>query len=80
MQKLIDKFIAKGNDGKDYIINIYVNLIDVGTHDDDPNAKIEGKIKSLRTEDGLHVTRVDKGVYWIEKTGLRLHSDSPDAP
>lgn len=79
MQKLKGTFIAKDDDGQEYVVEIYVNLIDVGTHDDDPNATIEG-MKSLLTEDGLHVNRIDKGEYLVVQTGLRLHSDSPHAP
>ncbi len=78
MQKLKGNFVAKGDDGQDYIVEIYVNLIDAGTHDD-PSATLEG-IKTLLTEDGLHVNRIGKGEYMLVQTGLRLHSDSPDAP
>ena len=78
MQKLKGKFVAKGDDGQDYVIEIYVNLIDAGTYDD-PNATIEG-VKSLLTEGGLLVNRIGKGEYLIVQTDLRLHSDSSDAP
>jgi hypothetical protein len=78
MQKLKGSFVAKGDDGKDYIIEIYVDLVDVGTHDD-PNATIEG-LKTLQTEDGLKINRIGKGEYKLIQTGLRLHSISPDAP
>ena len=78
MKKLKGNFIAKGDDGQDYVIEIYVDLINVGTLDD-PNATIEG-LMSLETEDGLLVKRNGKGEYLIVQTDLRLHSDSPDAP
>ena len=78
MQKLKGNFIAKGDDGQDYVIEIYVNLINV-VKLDDPNATIEGE-KYLLTENGLDVNRIGKGEYLIVQTDLRLHSDSPDAP
>lgn len=78
MKKPKGNFIAKGDDGHDYVIEIYVNLINVGKLDD-PNATIDG-LKSLQTEDGLLVNRIGKGEYLIVQTDLRLYSDSPDAP
>lgn len=78
MQKLKGSFVAKGDDGKDYIIEIYVDLVDVGTHDD-PSSIIEG-LKTLQTEDGLKINRIGKGEYELVQTGLRLYSVSSDAP
>ena len=78
MKKLKENFIAKDDDGQDHVIEIYVNLINVGKLDD-PNASIDG-LKTLQTKDGLLVNRIGKGEYLIVQTDLRLHSDSPDAP
>ncbi|MEW6651025.1 MAG: hypothetical protein AB1453_12665 [Chloroflexota bacterium] len=78
MKKLKGRFVATDDKGQDYAIEIYVDIIDASTHDD-PNSTVEG-LKSLQTDDGLHVNRISKGEYLIVQTGLRLHSDSPDAP
>jgi hypothetical protein len=79
MKKLKGSFVATGDNGQDYDIEIYVDVIDVKSHNN-PNATIEGGVKSLQTVDGLSVNRTAKGEYVIVQSGLRLHSDSPDAP
>ena len=78
MKRLKGRFVAIDDNGQDYVIEIYVDMIDVSTLDD-ANASIEG-LKSLQTDNGLHVHRIDKGQYMLVQNGLRLHSDSPDAP
>ena len=78
MKKLKGKFVAAGDDGKNYVINMYVDVIKAGTHDD-LNGEIEG-LKSLLTSDGLQVNYISKGEYKIAVTGIHLHSQSPDAP
>jgi hypothetical protein len=78
MKEFKGRFVATDEHGQDYVIEIYVDMINVITHDG-PSAPIEG-LKSLQTNDGLHVNRVGKGQYVIVQNGLRLHSDSPDAP
>lgn len=70
--------MANDEDGKKYPIGIYAEKINVGTHDD-PNATLEGR-KSLYTENGLRVNRISKGEYLIVQTGVKLYSESPDAP
>ena len=78
MEKLKGQFIAKDNDGKEYTIYIYAQIIDVSSHDNQ-NARIEGK-KSLVTDDGLTVNRIRKGEYLVVATDLLLWSDALDAP
>jgi hypothetical protein len=78
MQKQIGQFVARGHDGQDYVIEIYVDQMDTETRDDLISQK-DG-FRSLQTEGGLSVRRLSKGEYLIVRTGLRLHSESPDAP
>ena len=37
-------------------------------------------IPEIRTKDGLDVNALGGGDYEVVKTGLKLHSDDPDAP
>jgi len=72
------KFSAVGDDGHEYIVLIYTDIIDVG-HLVDPTATIKG-LKSLQTVDGMAVNRREKGEYEIVETGVILRSSAADAP
>jgi hypothetical protein len=77
MEKLTGKFEALGSDGETYAIMVFSEQIPGGTMQD-PQAVVEG-MKSLRTSDGLHVNRLEKGKYKVVQTGILLHSESPNA-
>ncbi len=78
MWKSTGSFIAEGDDGLRHTIHVYTKAADAGTRGD-PTATA-GRVGKLRTSDGLRVTRLEKGVYRIDDTGVTLRSTSPDAP
>jgi hypothetical protein len=63
-----DRFLAKADSGKEYVVIQYQDYIDVSTHDN-PNSKILSRIKRLETEDGLLVTYIDEKTFSIFDTG-----------
>ena len=78
MEEFRGSFVAYGDDGEEYVVEIYVDVRNVGSFDD-PHATRDG-LKSLRTEHGYAVKYKVKGEYEIVHSGVRLRSDSPDAP
>jgi hypothetical protein len=56
----------------------FVGIIDAG-NTRDRNAEIEG-MKTIRTDGGNTVNRIEKGKYQIVATGQILRSSDPDAP
>ena len=72
-----DSFLARGDDGQDYIVDIYTDFVAAPTSED-PGAEIAG-FQSLRMRDGARLFQNDKGIYrtW---DGLILRSDAPSAP
>ncbi|NQU84939.1 MAG: hypothetical protein HQ541_04190 [Mariniphaga sp.] len=78
MKKWIDNFICTDNEGCEYTINIYTDIIDTGNLND-PSRVIEG-LKELETSDGKPVNRLKQGEYEIIETSVILHSNSPKAP
>ena len=71
-------FTAKSEDGREFTIYQFTDLVDTGTRGD-PNAAVEG-LKDLVTSEGDSVNRIEKGKYEIVQQGLRLTSDDADAP
>jgi hypothetical protein len=65
------RFPAKDASGQVRILHIFKEYLDTGT------ALIEG-VASIRTADGLHVNRLDKGRYKVVETDVKLFSDHPD--
>lgn len=78
MKEYTSSFWATGDDGSEYSIDVFTDIIDVGTFSD-PIATVEG-LKELRTSDGLAVNRNRKGVYQVVQTGVMLRSCAPEAP
>ena len=74
----VGSFRCQKDDGQEVVIDIYQDIIDAATRDQ-PTAEIGGP-KSLRTQDGLTVNRLEKGRYEIVQTGEVLTSDDPNAP
>jgi hypothetical protein len=74
----LGSFLCHTGDGQDVVVNVFVDIIDAATNAD-LNAELMGH-KSLRTEDGLAVNRVEKGRYEIPATGDELTCDDPSAP
>ena len=70
-------FVARSEDGQVFRIDVCANVIPAGARAQ-PNAVHEG-LKELWTSDGRRVNRIDKGVYEIVESGVRLTSDDPDA-
>ncbi len=76
----IGTFRATSENGEVTVIDVFQEIIDVGTLSD-PDGEIPG-LKSLKTRDGDHVNRVTKGDYKVlRRDGLdeRLTSDDPAA-
>jgi hypothetical protein len=78
MKKLTGSFTAIGDDGKEYKVLIYTNIIKAGSFED-PKATVEG-IKSMVTSNGMTINRLKKGEYQIVQTNVILRSASHDAP
>ncbi|OJW20474.1 MAG: hypothetical protein BGO49_04495 [Planctomycetales bacterium 71-10] len=76
---LIQTFKAKDESGREYTLQVYVDIIDAFTTAD-PNGEMPG-VKSIFTADRDRVRRKGKGVYEIvgHRT-IRLTSDDPNAP
>jgi hypothetical protein len=70
-------FSAEGDAGKQYVIDVFVDILNAGTSTD-ANAEIEG-MKSLKTRRGQHVNVLGKGKYQIVQTGEILTSNDPGA-
>ena len=78
MKKRVDlkgSFEAFNVEGVTRLIYVYADILDASSHGN-PNAEIEG-IRSLRTRNGQHVNRLDKGKYQVVETGEMLTSDDP---
>lgn len=78
MKEQIGMFRAKDRNGNVYILRILQEYVPAGSVED-PNAVIPG-LKSLKTADGSHVNRLDRGRYEIVATGVQLWSDDNNAP
>lgn len=70
-------FLAYDDEGNEYTIYQYVEILNVSTMED-PGGEIEG-LKSLRTAQGQAVNRLDKGQYMLVETDHTLYSDDEDA-
>ncbi|HLX61013.1 MAG TPA: hypothetical protein VKX17_06995 [Planctomycetota bacterium] len=75
MTKHKGSFVATGTDGKEYVVHIHANMIEINTREG--LSEIEG-LKTLTTN-GEHVNRKGKGHYQI-MGGIDLRSDDPHAP
>jgi hypothetical protein len=78
MKRKMGQFIAVDENGRRYTILIYTNLIKAGTFEN-PSMEVDG-MNELKTFEGMAVNRLEKGKYQIVKSGIIVHSDSPDAP
>jgi hypothetical protein len=66
-------FPARDGQGKTRSLDVFVE--DAGTRGN-PKAEVE-RLRILRTREGQHVNRLDKGRYQIVETGEILTSDDP---
>lgn len=71
-------FHARDEEGNERLLDVYVKVLHARTHGN-PNAEIEG-LKSIRTEHGGKINRIEKGEYMVVDSGEILTSDDPDAP
>lgn len=72
-----DSFPARGDDGRDYVIDIYTDFVLAPTAEN-PQAEKAG-FQTLRLHDGPRVFHNGKGDYGTPD-GLNLHSTAPNAP
>ncbi len=71
-------FTAVGEDGRAYTVRVYTwftRCYGLGGH----SIEAEGR-RELVTAAGLGVTRLGRGRYLIDATGVALRSDDPSAP
>lgn len=72
----VGSFIARDDQGNEHTLHVLVNIVDAGNKSD-PHAERRG-LKSIVTEDGDPVNRIDQGKYQVVTTGEILHSTDPD--
>lgn len=77
MQKYEGSFIAHDQSGEQYIIDIYVEPMNVDA--DVPETPVKG-IRTLVTKNGDHVNYIRKGKYEIVRTDTILFCDDLSAP
>lgn len=70
MKRLIDEFDVISEDGQEFHILVYREIINAGTMTD-PHATIEG-LKSLRTSEGYHCNWIDENNFEIVELGLKV--------
>jgi hypothetical protein len=71
-------FIATDAKGNRHWLLVYSENTRVSATAATPAREIEGH-KSIRTAEGLHVDRIERGKYKVVETDLKLTSDDPDA-
>jgi hypothetical protein len=80
MKSVLKKFTAKTPGGREYIIVVLGEMVDVTDLSDTKRRYEPSPLVELRTSDGRAVRRVEKGVYDIVgNPDIRVTSDDPDA-
>ena len=69
-KRLTGQFTAKSDDGRQFDLLVYTDILDVGTPQN-PNATVEG-LKTILTTEGHHVNRIDDLNYEIVELELRV--------
>jgi hypothetical protein len=69
---------VREDNGQTVTLHVYQTVVDAGTRRS-PGATVRGQ-RSIRTDDGATVNRLEKGRYEIAESGLLLRSDAEDAP
>jgi hypothetical protein len=62
-----DEFMVKTDDGEEYLIIEYTDMVQAGSFED-PEREIPG-LKTLMTTDGQHVNYNEDGTYEIVESG-----------
>ena len=70
MERKTNEYTARSNDGQEYTIYEYINIIYAG-HLNDPNATIKGT-KRLCTSNGEDINFKGEGIYEIVTSGVIL--------
>ena len=74
-------FVATDAAGNEYKVVIYRDLIDTSHLQSRTRTQAPAKLGKLRTTDGRHVNRIDKGSYEIvDRPMIQITSDDPNAP
>ena len=74
-------FQATDNNGNEYTIHMFRDRIDTTTMRSGVRTLAPAALGELKTEDGRHVNRIDKGSYEIvDFSMIPLTSDDPKAP
>lgn len=81
MSKLFGSFVARDNDGNEYTIGIYRDMIDTTTMHGPRGMESPSSLATLKTEDGRCVNRISQGSYEIVgRPMIPLTSTDPVAP
>src|SRR5687768_9445001 len=75
MRKVISRFAAAGSDGRPYSVEIVRDYTDAL-----PGQETDLGTSELVTSNGDRVTRVRRGLYKVNGTGVELTSSVPTAP
>lgn len=70
-EQITDEFAAESDDGQRFRMLVYQTFIDVCSRSN-PNAPPAKGQKTLRTDEGYHVNRIDEDHFEIVGLGLRL--------
>ena len=80
MLKRVDheaSFLAEDDTGRTYWLDVFVDVLDVGTNDN-PHAERKG-LREIKTRTGQFLNRLEKGKYKLIYSGRILSSTDPDA-
>lgn len=80
MQRVLKgSFAGKGSDGRDYVVEQWVDIVDV--HAFDGGGLIpSGGVGVVRTADGTELIHLKKGHYLHFAASVVIVSDDPNAP
>lgn len=78
MQRHDATFAAHDEDGHLHTLHVYIDILDASTFGN-PNTEVEG-LRSISTDSGDPVNRLDKGRYQVVTTGQILTSADSAAP
>ena len=80
MLKRVDleaSFLAQDDTGRTYWLDVFVDVLDVGSHDN-PHAERKG-LREIKTRTGQFLNRLEKGKYKLIHSRRILSSTDPDA-
>ena len=74
-------FVATDAGGNEYTVFMYRDMIDTTNMHSRTRTQVPAALGELKTSDGRHVNRIDKGSYEIVgRPMIPISSDDPNAP